>query len=87
MTPIQTIILTCVQKYPGRFQRSELAKLLVGSLSSRLIDPAGHPFYGRLANYGRKQITAEIDSLCQQGYLQHGRGQRLYPTPDKQEAV
>ena len=62
-------ILVCVHNYPGRFTRSELAKVLVGSKSARISDFTNLPEYGRLAKNSRKTITFEIDILLQQNYL------------------
>jgi hypothetical protein len=69
LTPVQRVILECVRRHPGRFSRSGLAKLLVGSTSSRVGELVEHPDYGRLAQYGRKSITTDIDILVDQGYL------------------
>jgi len=35
LTPIQQIVMDCVRDEPGQWSRSSLAKLLVGSKSSR----------------------------------------------------
>jgi hypothetical protein len=69
LTPVQRVILDDVRGDPGRFTRSNLAKLLVGSKSSRLGELVEHPDFGRLAKYGRKSITTNIDILVDQGYL------------------
>lgn len=69
LSPSQQIILACVQRQPAVFNRSELAKLLVGSPSVRVAAHSGDPDYGRLADHGRKAVTFEIDILLQQHYL------------------
>ena len=66
---IHQLILASVHNHPGRFTRSELAKLLVGSKSTRVSDYSGLSEFGRLAGYNRKAITFEIDILLQQKYL------------------
>jgi hypothetical protein len=79
LTPLQQKILEVVREEPGRFSRSELAKLLVGSKSARLASLSEHPHYGRLAGHGRKAITFEIDIFIQQNYLALEGGQKLVP--------
>lgn len=74
---IQQTVLVCVGDYPAHFTRSGAAKLLVGSRSTRAADSATNPYYGRLAEYGRKEITFEIDILLQQGYLALDHKNRL----------
>jgi hypothetical protein len=69
LTPIQQIVMDCVRDESGQWSRSSLAKLLVGSMSSRSAAMVNHPNYGRLANHGRKEITFEIDILIQQHCL------------------
>lgn len=81
LTPRQLIILACVSAQPGRYSRSELAKLLVGSQSSRAAELAEHPNYGRLAGCGRKEITFEIDTLLQQHYLALDHRHKVIPAP------
>lgn len=81
LTSLQQTILVSVQENPGQFSRSGLAKLLVGSSSSRAGDLSNHPAYGRLSGYGRKAITFEIDILIQQQYLALDRQQKLVLTP------
>lgn len=77
LTPVQQVILDCARGHPGQFTRSGLAKLLVGSKSSRLLDLKRYPSYGRLAQYGRKEITDQIDILLQQGFLGFDSQNRL----------
>jgi hypothetical protein len=69
LTLVQQVILDCVRTYLGQFSRSSLAKLLVGTRSSRVKELEKHPDYGRLERYGRKAITTDIDILIDQGYL------------------
>jgi uncharacterized protein YpbB len=66
----QQTILTCIKSTPGVYTRSALAKMLVGSESSRVAEFTDQAFFGRLSDYGRKDITFEIDILLQQGYLE-----------------
>ena len=80
LTPLQHTILEVVRGEPGRFSRSELAKLLIGSKSTRSASLPEHPDYGRLAGHGRKAITFEIDILLQQNYLALDGGQKLIPS-------
>jgi len=69
LTPIQQTIMSCVRDEPGHWSRSSLAKLLVGSKSSRSVAMVDHTNYGRLANHGRKEIAFKIDILIQQHLL------------------
>lgn len=71
---------------PGVYTRSALAKMLVGSESSRVADFTDQPFFGRLSDYGRKEITFEIDILLQQGYLEiNSEGKiKLAPTAESE---
>jgi len=77
LTPVQRVILDDVRGNPGRFTRSSLAKLLAGSKSGRLGELVAHPDYGRLAQYGRKEISSQIEILEQQGYLELDHQSRL----------
>jgi hypothetical protein len=52
LTPVQQAILNIVGKYPGRFSRSGLAKMLVGAKSWQEPD---FPEYGRFFQYRRKR--------------------------------
>ncbi len=78
-TSMQEIILRCVAEQPGVFGSSELAKMLVGSKSARVMVWRDHPDYGRLADQGRKEVGGAIDSLVQQGYLALDLHRRLLP--------
>jgi hypothetical protein len=82
LTPVQETILLVAGRNPGRYSRSGLAKLLVGSGSSRAAGLADDPDFGRLADHGRKAITFEIDILVQQAFLALDRDQRITPGPD-----
>lgn len=82
LTPLQETILTCAGRNRGQFTRSGLAKLLVGSGSSRASYLAADPDYGRLADHGRKDITFEIDILIQQGYLALDHEQHIIQGPN-----
>jgi hypothetical protein len=74
LTPLQQTILDAVRHYPGRFNRSGLAKMLVGTKSS---PDADLPEYGSFATRSRKSVTYDIDVLLQQGYLEVDGHQRL----------
>lgn len=88
LTPLQEAILSCAGRNPGQFTRSGLAKLLVGSGSSRVTGLTDDPDYGRLAEHGRKAVTFEIDILIQQGYLDLDQRQHVTmgPKPSKDRA-
>lgn len=66
LSRLQRDILDVVSRYPGRFSRSGLAKMLVGAKSWQNAD---FPDYGRFSAHGRKDITYQIDILLQQGFL------------------
>jgi uncharacterized protein YpbB len=79
----QQTILTCIQSTPGVYTRSALAKMLVGSESTRVAEFTQQPYFGRLSDYGRKEITFEIDILLQQGYLEiNSTGKIVIPLSD-----
>ena len=82
LTPIQETILLVAGRHPGRYSRSGLAKLLVGSASSRAAGLANDPDFGRLSDRGRKEITFEIDILIQQGFLALDHNQHVIPGPN-----
>jgi hypothetical protein len=64
--------------------RSGLAKLLVGSPSDRVASYRDHSLYGRLhLDWGRQELTTEIDRLIEQGYLNNRQG-RLVLSPTGQ---
>jgi len=66
---IQRIIVACVRDNSGRLNRSELAKLLVGSRALEMAKWEGNRWNGRLRGMTRKSVTGDIDILLQQGYL------------------
>ena len=66
---IQRLIVDCVRDNPGRLNRSELAKLLVGSNSLSMDEWKGNGWNGRLRGMTRKSVTEDVDILLQQGYL------------------
>lgn len=74
LTPLQQAILDAVSHYPGRFNRSGLAKMLVGSKSS---PDADLPEFGCFVTRSRKSVIFDIDVLQQQGYLEVDGRQRL----------
>jgi hypothetical protein len=79
LMPLQQAILNAVRYYPGRFNRSGLAKMLVGTKSS---PDADLPEYGSFATRSRKSVTYDIDVLLQQGYLEvNGRQNLVLPQP------
>ena len=82
LTPVQETILASAGRNPGRYTRSSLAKLLVGSGSSRAAGLVNDPDYGRLSGHGRKAITFEIDILIQQSYLKLDQHQHVVPGPN-----
>jgi uncharacterized protein YpbB len=77
----QQTVLTCIQTMPGIYTRSALAKMLVGSKSSRVAEFTSQPYYGCLSDYGRKEITFEMDILLQQGYLEINGGGKIVMAP------
>ncbi len=69
-------LLAAVADLSGQLNRSGLAKLLTGSPSERVASFRDHPLYGALyANWGRQELTEEIDRLIAQELLllQHER--------------
>jgi uncharacterized protein YpbB len=79
LTEIQQIILDCVRANPGQFSRSGLAKLLTGSTSKRTEHVRDHCYFGRLSQFGRKQLTHDIEVLLQQGFLKLDRFEHVIP--------
>jgi hypothetical protein len=78
------LILTAVADLPGLLSRSGLAKLLTGSPSTRVAPYQDHSLYGVLhTDWGRQGLTAEIDRLIAQGYLDNRQG-RLVLSPSGQ---
>jgi hypothetical protein len=67
LTPLQQAILKVVSKYPCRFSRSGLAKMLVGAKSWQDTDFLE---YGRFSAYRRKDILFQVDVLLQQGHME-----------------
>jgi hypothetical protein len=80
---LQRILLDVVHKYPARFSRSGLAKMLVGAKSWQGRE---YPEYGRFSGRGRKEITWQIDILVQQSYLRLDGRNRLVPVSSPSEA-
>ncbi len=70
LTYVQQTILDCVQNFDGKLQRSEIAKLLVGSESGRIAGMQGERFFGRLSRIKRKSLMHHLDVLIQQKYLE-----------------
>jgi len=66
---IQRIIVACVRDNPGRLNRSQLAKLLVGSRALEMKKWEGNRWNNRLQGMSRKAVTGDVDILLQQGYL------------------
>ena len=67
LTPVQQAILDVVSKYPGRFSRSGLAKMLVGAKSWQ---DTSFPEYGRFSQHRRKDVSYQVEIMLQQGQLQ-----------------
>ena len=67
LTPVQQTILDVVCKYPGRFSRSGLAKMLVGAKSWQ---DTSFPEYGRFSQHRRKDVGYQVEVMLQQGQLQ-----------------
>lgn len=67
LTPVQQAILDVVSKYPGRFSRSGLAKMLVGAKSWQ---DTSFAEYGRFSPYRRKDMSYQVEIMLQQGQLQ-----------------
>lgn len=67
---VQQAILDCVQAYPGELPRSGIARILVGSDSSRISSYRSSPFYGRFSNHVRKHMMHAVDDLIVRGQLQ-----------------
>jgi hypothetical protein len=68
LTSAQQTILAVVSRYTGQFSRSGLAKMLVGARSWQ--DTS-------LSEYGRKNLTFDIEVLMQQFYLRLDDRQHL----------
>lgn len=81
-TSTETIdaILECVQALPGELPRSGVAKLLVGSSSQRVEKYTAHPLYNRLSNRNRSDVTWQVDTLLEMGYLQQDKSGHLVLT-------
>lgn len=67
LTPVQQAVLDVVGKYPGRFSRSGLAKMLVGAKSWQ---DTSFPEYGRFSQHRRKDVGYQVEVMLQQGQLQ-----------------
>jgi hypothetical protein len=75
------VILAAVADLQGLLSRSGLANLLAGPPSDRVAPYRDHPLYGVLhADWGRQELTAEIDRLIAEGYLT-SRRDRLVLSP------
>ena len=64
---VQQAILRCVSALPGKLPRSGVAKLLVGSESTRIADHVNYPEYGRFSNLPRHIVMADVDKLLAEG--------------------
>ncbi|NKQ35708.1 MAG: hypothetical protein HF973_08850 [Chloroflexi bacterium] len=76
LTTLQQALLDVVQKYPGHFSRSGLAKMLVGAKSWQGRE---YPEYGRFSKYRRKDVGYQVDILLQQSYLRLDGRNHLAP--------
>ena len=74
---IQRIIVACVRDNSGRLNRSELAKLLVGSRALDMNMWEGNRWNGRLRGMTRKSVTGDVDILLQQRYLDLNSHQKI----------
>ena len=74
---IQRIIVACVRDNSGRLNRSELAKLLVGSRALEMAKWEGNRWNGRLRGMTRKSVMGDIDILLQQGHLDLNSRQKV----------
>ncbi len=72
-------ILACVAALPGRLSRSTAAKVLVAAQVDEALAYAEHPMYGRLAGYGRQEVTRYVDTLLAAGRLGQDADGRLVP--------
>ena len=77
LAPLQQTILDIVQKYPDKFTRSGLSKLLVGAKSWR---DKQHPGYRLYPGIGRKEMDYQIEILVQQSFLAFDGQRHLIPT-------
>ncbi len=66
---IKENIIECVRLHPGKFHRSSVANLLVGSQAERIVEFHGNPYYDRLAGSDRSEILALVDQLILDGQL------------------
>ncbi len=72
----QHTILDVVHRYPGRFSRSGLAKMLVGARSWQ---DTSYAEYGRLSSQRRKDVDYLVDILLQQEHIQLDGNNCLIP--------
>ena len=81
-------ILACVAALPGRLSRSTAAKVLVAAQVDEALAYAEHPMYGRLAGYGRQEVTRYVDALLAEGRLaQDARGYLAPASPPATEGT
>jgi HEAT repeat protein len=71
--------MACVAALPGRLSRSTAAKVLVAAQVDEALAYAEHPMYGRLAGYGRKEVTGYVDALLADGRIAQDAQGRLVP--------
>jgi len=84
LSPWQQTILDVVGRYPGRFTRSGLAKMLVGAKSWQ---DTSYAEYGHFATQRRKDVDYLVDILLQQEHIQLDGNNRLIPvTPSDRVA-
>ncbi len=73
---VQGAILSCVQSLSGQLPRSGIAKLLVGSKSTRVGEFRAHPFFGTFSGWTRQAVLGEVDRLIETRVLavdEHGK--------------
>jgi hypothetical protein len=58
-----------VSTLPGRLQRSDIAKLLIGSLSECIGDFGDHELFGHLANTPHFRLMNEINQMLAEDVL------------------
>ena len=78
LTATQLVILDCVRVHPRQFSRHELAKLLAGTQSTRLVHLQENPFFARLNKQKRRVLQQDVDILVQQQFLEEDGYRKVY---------
>lgn len=84
LSPWQQTILDVIRRYPGRFTRSGLAKMLVGAKSWQ---DTSYAEYGHFATQRRKDVDYLVDILLQQEHIQLDGNNRLIPVTPSDRAA